>query len=80
VPRAIVEFADSPIELVDSPSNGDPMQNPVMPLDPLSLTRMGVATWLTGLFVAQKFSEALWRQSTLMIDGNRALTRDHRAD
>lgn len=56
------------------------MRNPLMPLDPLSLTRMGVASWLTGLFVVQKFSEALWRQSALMVDGNRPVTRDHRAD
>jgi hypothetical protein len=44
---------------------GDPTMWP-MPIDPLSLTRMGVATWLTDLVVAQKWSEALWRQSALI--------------
>jgi hypothetical protein len=36
--------------------------------DPLSLTRMGMATWLTDMIVAQKFSEAVWRQSSLIAD------------
>jgi hypothetical protein len=51
--------------------SGDPTMWP-MPLDPLSLTRMGFATWMTELVVAQKWSEALWRQSALMLDGVRA--------
>jgi hypothetical protein len=51
-----------------------------MPLDPLSLTRMGIAAWLTGVFVARKFSEALLRQSALLIDGIRPVARDHGAD
>jgi hypothetical protein len=47
-----------------------------MPLDPLSLTAMGIATWLTELIVAQKFSEAMWRQSELMIEAMRSVARD----
>jgi hypothetical protein len=38
-----------------------------MTLDPLTLTRMGIATWLTDLIVAQKLGEAMWRQSALMV-------------
>jgi hypothetical protein len=47
-----------------------------MPLDPLSLTRMGFATWLTDMIVAQKFSEAIWRQNELMIDAMRSVALD----
>ena len=40
-----------------------------MPLDPLVLTQLGFATWLTDLIVVQKLGEALWRQGTLMFGG-----------
>lgn len=44
------------------------MRQQLLPLDPFSLTRMGVATWVTNLVVAQKFAEALQEQNTLMTD------------
>lgn len=47
-----------------------------MPTDPLTLTRAGIATWLTDVMVAWKFGEALWRQSTLTVD---AMSSAHRA-
>jgi hypothetical protein len=40
---------------------------------------MGVATLLTDLIVAQKFSEAIWRQNELMIDAMRSVAYDRRA-
>jgi hypothetical protein len=40
--------------------------------DPLTLTRAGIATWLTDVMVAWKFGEALWRQCTLTVDAMRA--------
>lgn len=55
------------------------MRIPPMPLDPLSLTRLGIAAWLTDLMVARKFSEALWRQSALMIGAMRLVAYDGRA-
>jgi hypothetical protein len=39
-----------------------------MPLDPMSLTCAGVANWMTDVIVAWKFSEAVWRQSALMMN------------
>jgi hypothetical protein len=47
--------------------------------DPLSLTRMGMATWLTDMIVARKFSEAVWRQSTLMADAMQTVAYPSRA-
>jgi hypothetical protein len=38
-----------------------------------------MATWLTDLIVARKFGEALWRQSTLMIDAMRSVAWDRYA-
>jgi hypothetical protein len=52
------------------------MRNWPMPTDPLTLTRAGIATWLTDVMVAWKFGEALWRQSTLTVD---AMSSAHRA-
>ena len=43
------------------------MPNLPMSFDPLSMTRMGIATWLTDWIVAQKFGEAMWRQNALMM-------------
>jgi hypothetical protein len=47
------------------------MRNWPMPPDPLTLTRAGIATWLTDLMVAWKFGEALWRQGILTVDAMR---------
>jgi hypothetical protein len=44
--------------------------------DPLSLTRAGIAAWLTEVMVAWKFGEALWRQSTLTVDAMRSAGHD----
>jgi hypothetical protein len=51
------------------------MPNWPMPTDPLTLTRAGIATWLTDVMVAWKFGEALWRQSTLTVDAMRSAGR-----
>jgi|HubBroStandDraft_6_1064221.scaffolds.fasta_scaffold19089_6 hypothetical protein len=48
------------------------MRNWPMPPDPLTLTRAGIATWLTDVMIAWKFGEALWRQCTLTVDAMRA--------
>ena len=48
------------------------MRNWPMPPDPLTLTRAGIATWLTDVMVAWKFGEALWRQGTLTVDAIRS--------
>lgn len=55
------------------------MLNPMMTFDPLSLTRMGMATWLTDLIVAHKFSEAVWLQSTLIADAMQTVAYPSRA-
>jgi hypothetical protein len=47
-------------------TNIDPTRNRPIPLDPLSLTMIGIAAWMTDLMVARRFGEALWRQGTLM--------------
>jgi hypothetical protein len=44
------------------------MPNQFTQLDPLSLTSIGMATWLTDLMVAQKVGEALWSQYALMMN------------
>ncbi|HWE12575.1 MAG TPA: hypothetical protein VG365_03635 [Solirubrobacteraceae bacterium] len=43
------------------------MPNQQMPLDPLALAHLGIATLLTDLIVVQRFGEAVWRQSALMV-------------
>jgi hypothetical protein len=43
------------------------MPNQEIPLDPLALTHLGIATWMTDLIVVQRFGEAVWRQSALMV-------------
>ena len=45
----------------------------MLPLDPLTLTRLGAASWLTDLIVARQFSEAVWQQNALMIASMRSL-------
>jgi hypothetical protein len=40
-----------------------------MPLDPVVLTHLGLATWVTDLIVVQKLGEALWRQGALVFGG-----------
>jgi hypothetical protein len=42
------------------------MRKQPLPLDPFSLTRIGMATWLTELVVAQKIAQALTEQNTLI--------------
>jgi hypothetical protein len=52
------------------------MRNWPMTPDPLSLTRAGIATWLTEVMVAWKLGEALWRQSTLTAGAMRSAGHD----
>jgi hypothetical protein len=56
------------------------MRNQLMPLDPLSLTCLGMATWLTDVIVARKFSEALWLQNALVCDAMRSVASAGRGD
>jgi hypothetical protein len=42
------------------------MRKQPLPIDPFSLTRIGMATWVTDLIVAQKFVEALTQQNALI--------------
>jgi hypothetical protein len=44
------------------------MQRMPVGFDLLSLTQMGMATWMTQVVVAQKFAEALRMQGTLVIE------------
>jgi hypothetical protein len=44
---------------------GDQVRTP-LPIDPFSLTRIGLGTWMTNLLVAQKFAEALMEQNALI--------------
>jgi hypothetical protein len=37
-----------------------------LPIDPLSLSRVGIGTWMTSVMVAWKFAEAISDQNTLM--------------
>ena len=39
-----------------------------MGLDPLSLSQIGLATWLTQLVVAHKFAQALGTQGALVMN------------
>jgi hypothetical protein len=55
------------------------MPNLPMPLDPLSLTRMGIATLLTDWIVAQRVGEAVWRQNALVMATFQPPTHLHRA-
>jgi hypothetical protein len=48
------------------------MRQQPLPPDPLTLTRIGMATWLTGLLVAQKIGEGLKEQNALMTDAMRS--------
>jgi hypothetical protein len=52
---------------------GELMRQQPLPPDPLTLTRIGMATWLTGLLVAQKIGEGLREQNALMTDATRGL-------
>jgi hypothetical protein len=42
------------------------MRQQPLPLDPFSLTRIGMAIWVTDLVVARKFAEAVREQNTLI--------------
>jgi hypothetical protein len=44
------------------------MRQQTLPPDPLTLTRIGVATWLTGLLVAQKIGQGLREQNALVTE------------
>jgi hypothetical protein len=44
------------------------MLNLPTPLDPMGLTRTGIATWMTDVIVAWKIGEALLQQSALTVD------------
>jgi hypothetical protein len=59
---------------------GDPVPSGFMPLDPLSLTSIGIATWLTDLMVAQKVGEAVWQQYALMLGAMPMVTGVTHAD
>jgi hypothetical protein len=37
-----------------------------LPIDPLSLSRVGIGTWMTSVMVAWKFAQAFSDQNTLM--------------
>jgi hypothetical protein len=47
------------------------MRQQPLPPDPLTLTRIGVATWLTGLLVAQKIGQGLREQNELLTESMR---------
>jgi hypothetical protein len=47
--------------------------------DPLSLSRMSMATWWTDVIVARKFSEAMWRQTALIADAMSTVAYPSRA-
>jgi hypothetical protein len=42
------------------------MRKQPLPLEAFSLTRVGMASWLTNVMVAQKFAEALSEQTDLI--------------
>lgn len=58
------------------------MRKSSLALDPFSLIRIGVATWLTDLFVAQKFAQAALEQNALIADAmrGRPLVRSEQID
>lgn len=56
------------------------MPGPPLPFDAMTLSRMGMATWLTDVIVARKWGEAIYRQYALMFEGLRPVPYGLHAD